>query len=244
MSARGGLQLVGIHKQVTSGGSARALFSDLNLVIPKRHFIAILGVSGCGKSTLLRMFAGFVHPDQGQVLFDGRPIDGPVSGIGYMSQSYDLLAWKSVIGNVTLGLARSGLSKSDRLARANQLLRTVKLETNGRARPDQLSGGMRQRVALARTLAQDPHVLLLDEPFGALAVGNRRHLGTLVRDLYTEGKVGSVVFVTHDVEDAVRLADEVVVLGGTPTSIVFRARPEPGAAVANAELLAHCRTLV
>jgi NitT/TauT family transport system ATP-binding protein len=219
------------------------VFRNLNLAIGQREFLAVVGSSGCGKSTLLRMLAGLEDPNRGKLLFKNEAICGPARGIGYLPQTYDLFPWKTVYENIALGLAQCRLSKEQEAVRVGDLIAQIKLIGFEKALPKQLSGGMRQRVALARTLASRPAALLLDEPFGALDAQTREILNNLVRRAFDDGSVSTVVLVTHDLEEAVRNADRVLVLSRAPTRITFSSATLRGDTSAPADdvLLAECR---
>jgi NitT/TauT family transport system ATP-binding protein len=233
----------GLFKSYDTQNGPLSVFRNFALEIRDGEFLAILGGSGCGKSTLLRMFAGIVKPDSGTLLFKGAPVDGPHREIGYLPQSYDLFPWKTVAGNISLGLRQLRLSKAEQLERIAKLVHTVNLHGFEDAYPKQLSGGMRQRVALARTLATSPTTLLLDEPFAALDAKNREELGSMVRRIFDEGTVRNVVLIAHDLEEAVQHADRVILLGPAPSGIVFASatRNSTATAPANADLVAECR---
>jgi len=191
---------------------------DVSLAIGAREFVALLGPSGCGKSTLLYLIGGFLPIESGTILVDDKPVCAPGPDRGIVFQHFALFPWKSVRANILYGLERQGLPRAEREARAQAFIDLVGLKGFEDSYPSQLSGGMRQRTAIARTLAFNPDILLMDEPFGALDAQTRalmqsELLGILRRDPKT------VIFVTHDVQEAVYLADRVAVMSARPGRI-------------------------
>jgi NitT/TauT family transport system ATP-binding protein len=201
---------------VTLGG--RQILSPTSLTIGRGEFVTIIGPSGCGKTTLLRAAAGFVRPDGGAVLRQGRLVDGPSREVAFVFQDYAhaLLAWRTVQGNVELALEAARVPAAERAPRALDVLRTVGLTAHADKFPAQLSGGMQQRVQIARCLAQQPTLLMMDEPFGALDAMTREGLQDELARLVRETGL-TVLFVTHDLEEAIYLADRVVALRAHPT---------------------------
>ncbi|MDB5594261.1 MAG: ATP-binding protein [Hyphomicrobiales bacterium] len=196
--------------------------SEVALDVRAGEFATIVGPSGCGKSTLLQAIAGLVKPTSGAIEIDGRQISGPSPDIvGVMFQDAWLLPWKTAQENVEFPLALRRAPAADRAARAMDLLRLVGLETSAGKYPDQLSGGMRQRVAIARSLAQRPKVLLMDEPFAALDEQTRTRMGNELLQIWEESG-GTVLFVTHGLTEAIFLADVVHVMGARPGRIIER----------------------
>jgi NitT/TauT family transport system ATP-binding protein len=192
-------------------GSVTAL-AGIDLEVAKGEFVVVVGASGCGKSTLLNLFAGFERPTEGEVFLDGEPITEVEPRCGMVFQSYALFPWLTVRANVDFGPRTRGASNPERV---ETLLRTVGIEGFGDHFPSQLSGGMKQRVALARTLANDPEVLLCDEPFAALDAMTRQVLQEeLSRIVQAEGR--TCVFITHSIDEALLLADRIVVLSARP----------------------------
>jgi len=190
----------------------------VQLRVEAREFVCVLGPSGCGKSTLLNLVAGFERPTSGRVVFDGQEVSGPGPDRGVVFQEHTLFPWLTAAGNIEFGLRNLGVSPGERRAIVRRSLALVGLEGFAEARPYQLSGGMRQRVALARVLAMEPKALLLDEPFGALdALARTRLQDELIRIWETDRR--TVVFVTHNVDEAAYLADRVVLMGPAPRSI-------------------------
>ena len=186
---------------------------DISMTIAPGEFVALLGPSGCGKSTLLNVFAGFVAPTAGQVLLEGEPLTGPSAKCGVVFQKHSLFPWRTVLENVAFGPRRLGFP--DPKAVAQSLLETVGLADVADAWPASLSGGMQQRVGIARALATRPPVLLMDEPFGALDAQTRSLMQEELLSIWDKLKP-TVVFVTHDIEEAIFLADRVVVMEALP----------------------------
>ena len=191
---------------------------DVSLEIRNKEFLALLGPSGCGKSTLLYMIGGFLPVETGAIRVDGRPVAGPGPDRGIVFQHFALFPWKTVRANVLYGLERQGMAKQERLAKAQQFIDMVGLKGFEDSYPSQLSGGMRQRAAIARTLAIDPEILLMDEPFGALDAQTRSLMQTELLSIWRRSPK-TVVFVTHDVQEAVFLAQRIAVMSARPGRI-------------------------
>jgi NitT/TauT family transport system ATP-binding protein len=189
--------------------------AGLSMDIHASEFVCVLGSSGCGKSTLLSLIAGFLRPRSGTVTMDGRPITRPGADRGVVFQEYALLPWKNVRDNVALGLKFRGVPRAERERTADEFLKLTNLADAGDKFPFELSGGMKQRVALARTLANRPEVMLMDEPFAAVDAQTRMTLQEELLRLWNHSRV-TVLFVTHSVDEAVFLADRVVVLTSGP----------------------------
>lgn len=194
-------------------------------------FTALIGPSGCGKSTLLNCVAGFIELTGGTLTVDGRHVDRPHPSVGVIFQNFALFPWFTARGNVEFALKRLGLPKVERRKRAMEALHEVGLEQHWNKYPNQLSGGMKQRVAIARTLSADPDVLLMDEPFGALDAQTRIRMHELLTDIWLRRRK-TVLFVTHDVEEALRLSDVVCVMSASPGRIIEQVkvdleRPRP-----------------
>jgi NitT/TauT family transport system ATP-binding protein len=192
--------------------------ADVSLDVRPREFVALLGPSGCGKSTLLYLIGGFLPVEQGRIVVDGNPVTAPGPDRGIVFQHFALFPWKTVRANVLYGLERMDLPRAEREARAQKFIDLVGLGGFEDAYPSQLSGGMKQRAAIARTLAVDPKILLMDEPFGALDAQTRSLMqGELLAIWRRTPK--TVIFVTHDVQEAVYLADRVAVMSARPGRI-------------------------
>ena len=202
----------------TSGRQSHLALSDINLAIEDGAFVSILGPSGCGKSTLLYIVGGFVKPSEGVSRVKGKAITGPGPDRGPVFQEFALFPWKNVLGNVMYGLRQQGVKKLDAEAKSRKLLEMVGLKGYENFYPKELSGGMKQRVAIARTLAYNPAVLLMDEPFGALDAHTRTRLQNDLLNIWERDRK-TVLFVTHSVEEAVFLSDKVVVMTRSPGSI-------------------------
>ena len=187
----------------------------ITLDVAEGEFAVVVGPSGCGKSTLLNILAGFERPSSGQVYVGDQAITGPDIDRGMVFQSYALFPWRDVLGNVEFGLEQKDMSRTERRAMAMRCLQTVGLEHWANKQIDELSGGMKQRVAIARTFATDPSIILMDEPFGALDALTRRLLQQELLRLWQQLRK-TVVFITHSVPEAVHLADRVVVMTATP----------------------------
>jgi NitT/TauT family transport system ATP-binding protein len=188
---------------------------DVSLEVRGREFIALLGPSGCGKSTLLYLVGGFLPTHSGAIRVDGKPVSGPGPDRGIVFQHFALFPWKTVRANVLYGLDKLGLSRAERDSRARAFIDLVGLNGFEESYPSQLSGGMKQRAAIARTLAIDPNILLMDEPFGALDAQTRSLMQTELLAIWRRSPK-TVIFVTHDVHEAVYLAERVVVMSARP----------------------------
>ncbi|MEU9499979.1 ABC transporter ATP-binding protein [Streptomyces sp. NPDC048196] len=190
----------------------------IDLEIAAGEFVVLVGPSGCGKSTLLDLLGGLARPTSGRILLDGRPVTGPGLDRGIVFQQYALLPWRTALGNVEFGLEATGVPRRQRGAQAREFLDLVGLSGFENRHPHELSGGMRQRVAIARSLAYDPDVLLMDEPFAALDAQTRESLqDELLRIWQRTGK--TVVFITHGIEEAVYLGQRVAVMTSRPGRI-------------------------
>src|SRR6201998_366752 len=198
-------------------GEVRVL-DDLSFDINARDFVSIIGPSGCGKTTIFNIIAGLVEPDAGTLIYRGEEIDSLRGRVGYMMQKDLLFPWRTVLGNVLLGLEARGVDRAEAEGKAREYLKAFGLGGFENAYPKMLSGGMRQRVALIRTLIMDPDILLLDEPFSALDYQTRFYLEGVVKDaVNTYHK--TVILVTHDIDEAVALSKRVVVLSGRPARV-------------------------
>ena len=199
-------------------GRAVTALDDVSLAVRDREFVALLGPSGCGKSTLLYLVGGFLPVEQGAVLVEGRPIAGPGPDRGIVFQHFALFPWKTVLQNVLYGLEKLGAPREERTRRAREFIELVGLGGFEDSYPSQLSGGMKQRAAIARTLAIDPHILLMDEPFGALDAQTRSLMQAELLRIW-QGSRKTVIFVTHDVHEAVFLAERIAVMSARPGRI-------------------------
>jgi NitT/TauT family transport system ATP-binding protein len=202
----------------TSSRQDHLALSDISLSIENGAFVSILGPSGCGKSTLLYIVGGFVNPTQGVTRMKGSPITGPGPDRGPVFQEFALFPWKSVLGNVMYGPRQQGVKAAEAEAQARALIEMVGLKGFEHFYPKELSGGMKQRVALARTLAYHPAVLLMDEPFGALDAHTRTRLQNDLLNIWERDRK-TVLFVTHSVDEAVFLSDKVVMMSRSPGRI-------------------------
>lgn len=200
-------------------GAMRAAVSNISLSIKKGEVVSIIGPSGCGKSTLLNMGSGLYAPTTGEVYVAGKRVTKPVREVAFMLQKDLLMQWRTIEDNVALGLEIAGVPKAQRLKVANQLLHKCHLKGYEKNYPHQLSGGMRQRAALARTLAVDPQVMLLDEPFSALDAQTKMILQQdLAQSLAENGK--TALFITHDLVEAIALSDRLLVMSERPGTII------------------------
>ncbi|WP_397473190.1 ABC transporter ATP-binding protein [Pusillimonas sp.] len=200
-------------------GELRAAVTDISLSIAKGEVVSIIGPSGCGKSTLLNMGSGLYSPTSGEVYLAGKRVTKPVREVAFMLQKDLLMQWRTIEDNVALGLEIAGVSKAERLKISHELLRKCHLKGYEKNYPHQLSGGMRQRAALARTLAVDPQVMLLDEPFSALDAQTKMILQQdLAQTLAENGK--TALFITHDLVEAIALSDRLLVMSERPGSII------------------------
>lgn len=182
------------------------------------EFICVVGHSGCGKTTLLNILAGFVQPTEGHILFDGTERDETAHSIGVVFQEYALFPWRTALQNITFGLEMAGVRKSEAQKKAREYLELVHLSDFAQAYPHQLSGGMRQRVAVARAMAYEPGLLLMDEPFGALDAQTRERLQALTQEVW-QATHKTVFYVTHNISEAVFLGERVVIMRPGPGHI-------------------------
>ena len=213
------LEVQGISKAYGRDGNALTVLDNISLVVPELGFLVLLGPSGCGKSTLLRIIDGIDTPDAGRVVLDGKDVTGTTgNGRGMVFQSFELFAWRTVLSNVAFGLEVAGMGKAKRLQTARQYIDMVGLSAFQNAFPHQLSGGMQQRVGIARALAINPSILLMDEPYGALDVQTRDLLQDELLNIW-EKQRKTVIFVTHSIEEALYLADRIVVISPRPGRI-------------------------
>lgn len=211
----GNVKLSNIVKVYSSGDDETRAVDDISFSVDGGEFLTVVGPSGCGKSTLLYLIAGFLEPTSGTITVDGSEITGPGTDRGVVFQNYALFPWRTVLENVTYGLEEQGVGKEQRRATAQQFIDMMDLDGFEDKYPKELSGGMKQRVSLARTLAYDPQILLMDEPFGALDQPLRELLQDELLEIQRELSK-TMLFVTHDVEEAVYLSDRVLVMTRHP----------------------------
>ena len=212
------LTIHGVTKRFTVGDDEVEALAPVDLAIPKGEFVCMIGASGCGKSTLLRIIAGFEEPTTGEVAIDGKPVTGPGSDRGMVFQDYALFPWMTVRQNISFGPRQRHLAREEIDRTTDEFVRMVGLERFADRYPNQLSGGMKQRVAIARVLANNANILLMDEPFGALDALTREQLQNELLQIWNRTGV-TTIFVTHSVEEAVLLADRVLVMSAGPGKI-------------------------
>jgi len=221
-------------------GSELVALDHVSLEVKDKEFVCILGPSGCGKTTLLRLIAGLDISRNGSIVLDGEEMRGPSPKIGFVFQEYSLFPWRTVVDNTAFGLEMKGMSREERYRIAERYLDLVNLSAFKTSYPSELSGGMRQRVAVARALALDPVLLLMDEPFGALDAQTRNMLQTELLDIW-EKTQKTIIFITHSVDEAVYLSDRIIVLSPRPGTVcktvsIDLPRPRDRTSVAFADL--------
>ncbi|HBW10180.1 MAG: ABC transporter ATP-binding protein [Gammaproteobacteria bacterium HGW-Gammaproteobacteria-9] len=216
---RGHISVRNLHIEFDHQGGKRAAVQDAQLDIRPGEFVCLLGPSGCGKSTLLNAMAGFVSPTRGELTIDGKGVDAPSPDRGMVFQQHSLFPWKTVRDNVAFGPLMAGASRNEACSVARTFLSLVGLAAFEDAYPGTLSGGMQQRVGIARALANYPSVLLMDEPFGALDAQTRIMMQENLLEIWREFR-NTVVFVTHDIDEAVFLSDRIVVMSASPGRII------------------------
>ena len=212
------IRLIEVAMRFTTGRRQVQALERISLTVPDGQFACIVGPSGCGKSTLLMVAAGLTEPSEGDVLVDGKPASEPGADRGMVFQSYSLYPWLSVRRNIEFGLEIKRIPRTQRRQRSSELIHLMKLDGFAEAYPKALSGGMKQRAAIARALANDPQVLLMDEPFGALDAQTRQIMQELLTDLWQRYRK-TVLFVTHDIEEAFCLGDVIYVMTNRPGRI-------------------------
>jgi NitT/TauT family transport system ATP-binding protein len=208
----------GVSKVFAAGGREVVALKDIDLAIPRGQFVCLLGPSGCGKSTLLNAVAGFAAPSSGTIVADGQPVTEPGPERGMVFQEYALFPWMTVEDNIAFGLQIKGQPAAQIRATVDKLLAMLSLADFRQRYPKDLSGGMRQRVAIARVLALDSPVMLMDEPFGALDALTRRNLQDELLRIWSELRK-TIIFVTHSIEEAIYLADRIVVMTYRPGTV-------------------------
>jgi len=218
-SSFGQVEVKALSVEVGEAAERFTALDRLNFALSPGEFVCVLGPSGCGKSTLLGAIAGHLIPNEGQIFVDGELVLGPHRNRGLVFQQHTLFPWKRVIDNVAFGLKMSGTGRAERYREARELLDLVGLHGFEQRFPAQLSGGMQQRVEIARALINRPRVLLMDEPFGALDAQTRRMMQDLVLKIWMRVRT-TVLFVTHDIDEALCLADRILVLSHRPATIV------------------------
>jgi NitT/TauT family transport system ATP-binding protein len=236
------LRLDGVSKAYAGASGEKTIaLADITLGVAEGEFLAIVGPSGCGKSTLLQIAAGLIAPSAGEIVLNGRRVNGPPEGMVYLFQQYSksLFPWRTVMDNVAFAIEdRPGMSRAQAREHSRRYLDMVSLGEFGRHYPWQLSGGMQQRVAIARALAAEPRVLLMDEPFSSVDALTRLELHNLILELWEQHRF-TAVLVTHDVDEAVYLADRVAVLSHRPSRVVESlptALPRPRDGIVTREL--------
>lgn len=218
MSLKGKVEVTDICKTFHKAGEDVVSLSHINLSVEEGRFASIIGPSGCGKSTLFNIIAGLLLPSSGEVTADGEPIAGRTGYVGYMLQKDMLLPWRTIADNIILGLEVRKIPKKEALARALPLIEKYGLKGFENHYPEELSGGMRQRAALLRTLLYDRDIILLDEPFGALDAQTRLSMQNWLLEIWRDfGK--TVLFVTHDIDEAIYLSDDIYVFTPRPGRI-------------------------
>jgi NitT/TauT family transport system ATP-binding protein len=249
-AARSGplLEVRGLSKDYSEADSAYVVFDNISFTVPENQFVCLLGSSGCGKTTLLRILTGLTAASRGDVLIDGKPIRGPGQDRSIVFQNYGLLPWRTVMGNVELGLEIRGMPRLERRALCQQYINTVGLKGSERRYPHQISGGMQQRVALARAFSKKPRILLMDEPFAAVDMQTREKLQDELLSIWN-GMKTTVVFVTHSIDEAIYLADRVIVMAARPGRIAADlltnlSRPRSGAQVKSSPRFSELRETI
>jgi NitT/TauT family transport system ATP-binding protein len=217
--ALGRIAIEQLSLRVGAGAQAFEAVQDVSLTVAPGEFVCLLGPSGCGKSTLLGALAGHLKPSKGGISVDGLAVNGPHAERGLVFQHHTLFPWRRVIDNVAFGLKMQGVGRSERRSRALELLRMVGLQDFAEHYPAQLSGGMKQRVEIARVLINHPRVMLMDEPFGALDAQTRLMMQQLLLQLWAKIRT-TIVFITHDIDEALFLADRILVMSPRPGRII------------------------
>jgi len=219
----GAIEIDKLHIRLGEGSQAFDAVQDVSLSIAPGEFVCVLGPSGCGKSTLLGALAGHWTPSRGSIHVDGAPVAGPHPDRGLVFQQHTLFPWKKVLDNVAFGLKMQGIGRKERRERARELLGLVGLAGFEDRYPVQLSGGMQQRVEIARVLINHPRVMLMDEPFGALDAQTRLKMQELLLDVWARVNT-TIIFITHDIDEALFLADRILVMSPRPGRIIDEIR--------------------
>ena len=212
------LEVCGVSYSYHSLEGETLALSNISFTVDNGEFIAIVGPSGCGKSTLLSMLSGLIEPDEGEIIIDGVPRTNSGAGIGYMLQRDHLFEWRTILSNAELGLEIQKKLNDSSKKKLHEMLNTYGLEAFKNARPSELSGGMRQRVGIARAYCNEPDVMLMDEPFGALDAQTRYLMQEELQRIWSAEK-RTVIFVTNNIEEALYLADRIIVLTNCPATV-------------------------
>lgn len=233
------------YSQTHNSKDPAIILNRLTLRIEAEQFLCILGPSGCGKTTLLNLAAGFLQPDSGQIFYQQQPITGPDPERGVVFQDATLFPWLTVLGNVKFGLDQTGIEPAHSDTLALQALQQVGMDKYAAAWPATLSGGMRQRVAIARVLALKSPTLLMDEPFSALDANSREHLQDCLLDIWQQQRQ-TIIYVTHSVEEAAYLGSRIIIMGPAPENIradieVSLPRPRLRSSLQIQQLMQHLR---
>lgn len=250
-ATQGRIDINGLCIQLGQGQDRFDAVQDISLSVNPGEFICLLGPSGCGKSTLLGAIAGHIKPAHGSILVDGKAVEGPHPDRGLVFQHHTLFPWKSALNNVAFGLKMKGVSRVERKQRSYELLNLVGLKRFENYYPSQLSGGMQQRVEIARVLINHPRVMLMDEPFGALDAQTRMMMQELLLDVWARINT-TIVFITHDIDEALFLADRILVMSPRPGRFIEEikldfARPRDTNLMTTlrfTELKRHCLSLL
>ena len=248
---QGRIDIDGLHIRLGHGKQSFEALHDVSVSIDPGEFVVLLGPSGCGKSTLLGSLAGHLKPSDGTIRVDGEPVSGPHPERGLVFQQHTLFPWKRVLDNVAFGLKMKGVARSKRLEQARELLKLVGLAGFEHSYPSHLSGGMQQRVEIARVLINQPRVMLMDEPFGALDAQTRLKMQELLLDVWSRVRT-TIVFITHDIDEALFLADRILVMSSRPGRIIEEirldfVRPRQAELVTSGEFMRlkrHCLSLL
>jgi NitT/TauT family transport system ATP-binding protein len=248
---QGQIDVEGLHIHLRRDRQAFEALQDVSISVARGEFVCLLGPSGCGKSTLLGALAGHLEASRGAIRVDGQPVHGPHPDRGLVFQQHTLFPWKKALDNVAFGLKMKGVPRKERRTQARDLLKLVGLEGFENCYPSQLSGGMQQRVEIARVLINRPRVMLMDEPFGALDAQTRLKMQELLLEVWARIKT-TIVFVTHDIDEALFLADRILVMSPRPGRIIEEirldfARPRHADLVTSGEFIRlkrHCLALL
>lgn len=248
---QGRIDIKNLHIRLGQGKQAFEAVQNISISIQPGEFVCLLGPSGCGKSTLLGALAGHLRATTGSIHLDSQPLDGPHPDRGLVFQQHTLFPWKRILDNVAFGLKMRGMPRAQRHERARELLELVGLAGFERHYPSQLSGGMQQRVEIARVLINHPRVMLMDEPFGALDAQTRLMMQQLLLGIWERIRT-TIVFITHDIDEALFLADRILVMSSRPGRIIEEltlefARPRQAELVTSAHfarLKRHCLELL